>query len=402
MIAPARRRAFRLTLFLTFMVVLSLASARQLVISPSHGQDFRDFFAAATLVARGGDPYDAGALAREQDRLYNQPGHFKPGDANFYDPLPYPQGPWVALALVPTTALPWQTAYLLYLAGAITAIAAAAWALLRLFGWSGRALLLATGAIALSPVAFINLFQGQPVPFLLAAFAGAWILLRRDRPLLAGMLLALAWIKPHIGLPLLVVLGVLEPAAVRNLVTGFAAGTLALFTVAAAVMRGALLDWPQTVLGQWSGALQQADLASINAFAYPALHGAARQATVGLAILAAAGYVIWTFRHRSSPLHRAMTLLLLTLLAAPYAHSYDTLLLVPVILALLRPVQAGWADPAVEIACWAFAIFPLFYFAGFHLGYFNGFTAIPVTLLGLAWHRHRVAATAGATLPVAA
>jgi hypothetical protein len=97
-----------------------------------------------------------------------------------------------------------------------------------------------------------------------------------------------------------------------------------------------------------------------------------------------------------------MTLLLLTLLAAPYAHSYDTLLLVPVILALLRPVQAGWADPAVEIACWAFAIFPLFYFAGFHLGYFNGFTAIPVTLLGLAWHRHRVAATAGATLPVAA
>jgi hypothetical protein len=55
-IAPARRRAFRLTLFLTFMVVLSLASARQLVISPSHGQDFRDFFAAATLVARGGDP----------------------------------------------------------------------------------------------------------------------------------------------------------------------------------------------------------------------------------------------------------------------------------------------------------------------------------------------------------
>jgi hypothetical protein len=48
------------------------------------------------------------------------------------------------------------------------------------------------------------------------------------------------------------------------------------------------------------------------------------------------------------------------------------------------------------------AIFPLFYFAGFHLGYFNGFTAIPVTLLGLAWHRHRVAATAGATLPVAA
>lgn len=402
MIGSVRRRAFRLTLFLTFVVVLSVASARQLVISPSHGQDFRDFFAAATLMARGGDPYDAGALAREQDHLYNQPDHLQPGNANFYDPIPYPQGPWVAMALIPTTALPWQAAYLLYLAGAITAIAAAAWTLLRLFGWSGRALLLATGAIALSPVAFINIFQGQPVPFLLAAFAGAWILLRRNRPLLAGAVLALAWIKPHIGLPLLVVLGVLEPDAVRALLTGFAAGTVALFALAAAVMHSALLDWPQTVLGQWSGALQQADLASINAFSYPALHGVVRQGAVGLALLAAIGYVLWTFRHRAARLSRAMTVLLLTLLAAPYAHSYDTLLLVPVILALLGSHYEGWVDPVVESALWAFAIFPLLYFSGFHLGYFNGFTAIPVVLLGVAWHRRRMAVSAGVTLAAAA
>jgi Glycosyltransferase family 87 len=268
-----RRRAFRQRLFVTFLAVLALASARQLATSPSHGQDFRDFFAAATLIAQGGNPYDIGALTSEQDHLYNQPSHLKPGDPAYYDHIPYPQGPWVAIAIVPSTVLPWQAAYLLYLAAALGAIVAAGWALLRLFGWSGRALQLAIGAVALSPVTFISLFQGQPVPFLLAAFAGAWTLIRGGRPLLAGALLAIGWIKPHIGLPLLLVMAIVEGHSLRKLLTGFAGGSIVLFLLAAAIMRGALLDWPRVVLGQWSGALQQTDLASVNALYYPAVSG---------------------------------------------------------------------------------------------------------------------------------
>ena len=401
-IASARRRTFRQRLFVTFLTVLALASARQLVIAPGHGQDFRDFFAAATLVAEGRDPYNVGALAEEQNRLYNQPGHLKPGDLAFYDAVPYPQGPWVAMALIPVTPLPWQVAYVIYLVGAITALAASGWALLRLFGWSGRPLRLAVGAILFSPVAFINIFQGQPVPFLLAAFAGAWALHRGNRPMLAGALMAVAWIKPHIGLPLLLVLGIVEPAPVRRLITGFLLGSAALFVVAALALREALLEWPQVVFGQWSGALQQADLASINAFYYPALHGGLRQGAVALVALAAAGYAIRVVRqHRDRPLV-ALTLLLLTLLAAPYAHSYDALLLLPVVLALLGAQAQRWADPPVEIALWAFAIFPVLYFAGLHVGYFNGFTAIPVALLGVAWHLRLRPAPAGSALAVAA
>lgn len=396
-----RRRAFRQRLLLTFLAVLALASARQLLVSPSHGQDFRDFFAAATLVAHGGNPYDGGALAREQDRLYNQPAHSQPGDPAYYDALPYPQGPWVALAIVPTTPLPWQAAYAIYVAAALAAIAASAWALLRLLGFTGQ-LLPASAAILASPVAFINIFQGQPVPFLLAGFAAAWTLQREGRHLLAGALLAIGWIKPHIGLPLLLAVALLEPAAVRALLSGFALGTITLFAFAGLVMRGALLDWPRAVLGQWSGTLQQADLASINAFYYPALSGIVRQLAVALVVLGAGCYAAWTYRHSRARLTRALTLLLLTFVAAPYAHSYDTLLLLPVILALVGPQLAGWRHPAVEIAIWAFATVPLFYFAGFHLGYFNGFTAIAVALLGFAWHRTMAAAGNRDSMPVAA
>ncbi len=397
-----RRRAFRQRLFCAFLVMLALASARQLVISPSHGQDFRDFFAAATLVAQGHDPYDAASLAREQDALYNQPDHRRPGDSAYYDPIPYPQGPWVAMALVPTTLLPWQAAYVLYLVSAVTAIAAAAWACLRVLGWSGRALQLAVAATVLSPVAFINLFQGQPVPFLLAAFAGAWVLLQRGRPTLAGMLVAIAWIKPHIGLPLLLVLAIISPAGVRRLLAGFMAGTVGLFAVAALVLHGALLEWPTVVVGQWSGPLQQADLASINALYYPALRGGLRQAVVAVILVLAGGYAIRVFLRRPALLVRALTLLLLTIAAAPYAHSYDALLLLPVALALIGTRLDGWAHPSVEIALWAFAIFPVLYFAGFHIGYFNGFTAIPVLLLAIAWHRRGLPPAPAATLAVAA
>ena len=397
-----RRRAFRQRLLLGFLAVLALASARQLLVSPSHGQDFRDFFAAANLVAQGGNPYDGNALAIEQDHLYNQPAHSKPGDPAYYDALPYPQGPWVALAIVPLTPLSWQAAYAIYLAAALTAIAASAWALMRLLGFSGRTLQASTAAVLASPVAFINIFQGQPVPFLLAAFAGAWTLQRQGRHRLAGALLAIGWIKPHIGLPLLLVVALLEPRAFRSLLSGFALGSLILFGVAALVMRGAFLDWPRAVLGQWSGALQQADLSSINAFYYPALSGVARQLVVAVVLIAAGCYATWTFRHSRAGLTRALTVLLLTFLAAPYAHSYDTLLLLPVMLALVGPLLSGWRNPSVEIAIWAFATVPLFYFAGFHLGYFNGFTALPVALLGFAWQRRRAEAGSADRMPVAA
>jgi hypothetical protein len=54
---------------------------------------------------------------------------------------------------------------------------------------------------------------------------------------------------------------------------------------------------------------------------------------------------------------------------------------------LLTRDLRGWGDATTEVALWAFATVPFAYFIGWHLGFFNGFTAIPVVLLLLAWHR---------------
>src|SRR5256714_7838834 len=111
MTAAERGIRRRQRLFVVFTAVLVLAYARQLVNAPTAGQDFRAFFAAATLAAQGGDPYDWTALGHTEEALYNSPGHIRVGDPAYYDFLPYPEGPWLALALEPLTGLSWRAVY---------------------------------------------------------------------------------------------------------------------------------------------------------------------------------------------------------------------------------------------------------------------------------------------------
>jgi len=60
MTAAERGIRRRQRLYVIFTAVLVLAYARQLAVAPTAGQDFRAFFAAATVAAQGGDPYDWG------------------------------------------------------------------------------------------------------------------------------------------------------------------------------------------------------------------------------------------------------------------------------------------------------------------------------------------------------
>jgi len=164
------------------------------------------------------------------------------------------------------------------------------------------------------------------------------------------------------------------------------------------------MEWPLQIPRMWQ-AVQglQPDIAAVESFFYPGLHGWPKMAALLLTMGAAAGYAGWALRRAPDPLTRGLTLLLVWLAALPFVQSYDMILLLPVVAVLLGPRLEGWADPLVEITIWAFLILPLCYFLGLRFGYFNGFTAIPVALLLLAWHRQRVTrAPAHVTAAVAA
>jgi len=391
MTAAQRGLRSRQRLFVIFTAVLVLAYARQLVVAPGAGQDFRAFFAAATLAAHGGDPYDWTALGHTEDALYNAAAHVHAGDPAYYDFLPYPEGPWLALALEPLTRLSWQTVYPIFGALMLLAIGTGCWLILTRLGWFATRRRIAIAVATLSPIAFFNIFQGQVTALVFLGFAAAWYLAWRGQPVAGGLALTLVWIKPNLGVALPLVVALLEPHAARRLLISFGGGSILAFGVAALALPGVLFHWPAEILSHWRAAQgTQPDIASIHSFYYPALTGPLKTIALSLVIVAGGAYGLWSLRRIRDPLSRGLTLLLLWFVLLPYVHSFDAILLLPLLAVLLATDLAGWGDVPTEVTVWAFAIVPFAYFLGWDVGFFNGFTAIPITLLLIAWHRRIV------------
>lgn len=397
-----RRRRFRLRLLLGFLVLLTVAYTRQMLTSPTVGQDFRAFYAGATVLRAGGNPYDWSVLGAAETALYNTPSQLHGGDPGYYDFLPLPEGPWLLLALEPFTAWPWPVADALWSIVLMAVIAAGAWLVLRQLGWQGGPLRLGLLTVLLSPIVFINLFLGQATPLIFAAFAAALVLAERRRPWLAGLLLAVVWIKPNLGLALPVVVALVQSDGWRRLLSGFASGTLAAFALAGVFIGAGVVDWPRGIVQVWHSVQgPQPDIASLHSFYYPLLGGWVKTAALLLVSTAIGAYGVWALRRSPAGRLRGMTFLVVWLCGLPYAHSFDAILLLPVLAILVGPTFRGLQDPWVELAVWAFALCPLLYFTGAHIGPLNGFGAIPVAGTAWAWHR-RIVAPSPAGLAVAA
>jgi hypothetical protein len=393
-LAAARRRV-RQRLLVLFLLAMIIPYARQMVSSSTVGQDFRAFFAAATVVAHHGDPYNWPSLAAAEYQLYDAPHALVPGNPAYYEFLAYPEGPWLAFALAPMTNLPWPVAYALFAVMLGLIVLGASFATFTLLGWPRRRAALAAGCTLLSAVGFINLFMGQVSVIVFGSFIAAWLLTHRGRPWLAGAVLVLVWVKPNIGLPLPLVVALLEPAVARRLIGGFVVASAGAFGLAAAVMGLHFLEWPLQIPRMWQ-AVQglQPDIASVESFFYPGLSGWMKTAALLLTLLAAVVYGAWAIRRAPDAHTRGLTLLIIWLFALPFVQSYDLILLLPAIALLLGPRLDGWDDVVVELTIWGFAVIPLLYFLGARLGYFNGFTAIPFFMLIIAWHRRVLARSA--------
>jgi hypothetical protein len=388
MTRAAARRRFRQRLLVVFLLAMLIPYGRQLVTSSTVGQDFRAFFAAATVVAHHGDPYNWPTLAATEYQLYDAPQGLKPGDAAYYEFLAFPEGPWLAYALAPLTGLPWPVAYAIYAVLLGLMLLAASFVTFTMLGWSYRRAALGAGCTLACAVGFINLFMGQVSVIVFGALIAALLLARRGQPWLAGAVLAVVWVKPNIGLPLALVLALLEPAVARRMLSGFVVASAAAFGLMAAVMGLHFLEWPLQVPRMWQ-AVQglQPDIASVESFYYPGLSGWVKTGALLVTLLAAVAYGGWAIRRAPDAHTRGLTLLIIWLFALPFVQSYDLVLLLPVMALLLGPRLEGWEDPLVELTVWGFAVIPLLYFLGARLGYFNGFTVIPFSLLVIAWHQ---------------
>jgi len=299
--------------------------------------DYRDFFAAATLIGRGVDPYHLGVL-----RVAEQAADAYPllhlGVGPFVDP------PVTAWALLPLAHLSFWVSFGVFTALSAVLVVITLTLLARDLGWRHTAILAA--AALTSWIGLLGLVSGQFDALLFAALAGSMLLAWHERGLAAGCVLAVILLKPDLLWPAPIFLFLaLWPNRARA--WHFAAGFLGVALLFILASWSLLPSWWHA-LGHFAAGVgsRQPDLAGLPGLlrAAPASWGLGTGVSapltlllVALALVTMAIFGAWMMMspdwRRVSPVGRIAWAVALPvgiwLAATPYGHPNDDLLLLP-------------------------------------------------------------------------
>lgn len=309
--------------------------------------DFTSLYAASLLAQsktaldlyRTQEMYQASLLAAQA--AYDGKLSEKQARAVGVHPWMYPP-PFILLAL-PLASLPYLLAWLVWLGVTSVPYLLA----MRMILQDRSFWLIALGA----PPVFFNIMYGQ-TGFLVAGLIGLGLVWLRSRPVLAGICIGLASIKPHFGL--LLPFALIAGAHWKTLWT--ATATVLTAAVAAGLLFGAdtWLAFIGTLMANARGIEQGVFKLSVMTSVLGALHYLGfsmstawnGQAVAACLMLAA---VIWAWwrqpSHPGFPGLEAAVLCTATLLAVPMAYLYDLMLLVPAIAWLWADMQARGCRP---------------------------------------------------------
>jgi hypothetical protein len=378
------------------VLVLVCSVALDLVLLPHDGglgHDFSAFYAAGLTLRHGHDPYSWSQLGATEAHLRSIGDPRQPVCRSQLQACnPYANPPLFAWAMAAFTVVPERPAYVIWLAAMVAAMLGSVALLASWDGMGRRSWALLVFAVTPAPV--IGYFLGQQTPLLLIALAAALTALRRERPALAGILLTVGWIKPHLMFPIaLVLVAMLGRPQARRLLAGLLCAS-ALLGLASWLLTGEALGiaWVRG-LSLWGHTLDtvQPDLSSL-AGVYLSVVGRPWSVYVGAAIVGAwllfAALLVRKVRREGlAPADdRWLRLLALALaswlLATPYAHPADLVLLVPVLPVLLGRHLGGLADPQVRLALGMLLIAPEADLLGFRPNLWLSYSVlVPLTML---------------------
>lgn len=358
------------------------------------GADFRLFYAAATALARGSDPYRLSVLQAAEQATQHSPG---PGPRPMLDRFAAP--PVAGAVLIPLTRLGFWPAFALFTGLGLLALALVTALLGRDLGWRHLGGL-ELGVVA-SWIVVLGLLSGQFDALIFAAVGGAMLLAWHERALPAGLVMGLVWIRPELlwPAPLLLFLVLLRQ---RSRASRFAEG-FAITTAASVIVYPGLLPGWWRALWSFGGSVarQPPDLAGL-----PTLAGAAPAswklsagllapgtlATGCLALLAIGIFSTWMLTSRDwdrvSQVGRIAwgvgLPLAIWLAATPYSHTNDDVLLLPLLMLTVgrdaRRVHGLGLGLALVAVIWLLLIWP-----GGVLPWPVGLAVLALLSIGL-WH----------------
>ncbi|HLH18819.1 MAG TPA: glycosyltransferase family 87 protein [Bryobacteraceae bacterium] len=312
-----------------FCAAGALVSALTALYGPFHWgeprdgrNDFRAFYAGGRLAGTS-RLYVPEAIYRVQEAETTPWG---PADLETKRALVFIRLPWFALFLKPISLLPYLAAYRLWLALMLAALG------VFLLLWDGDWRVKGPAVCCCLP-AFRGIFSGQDVTLVLMWLGLSLYLWRRNRPFLAGLVLALCTAKFH--LMILVPLVLLAQKRWRY-TAGLAAGGALLF---AASCLGMGWRWPHEFLR----AIQDP---RINAAPsrMPNLHLLAHGSLfIELLLAMTVALSVWSFARRSDSLEWGIALAFAGgVILAVHNDMQDCCLMLPAIL-LVAQRAAGWA-----------------------------------------------------------
>jgi hypothetical protein len=297
-------------------LVVLLASSKGLttINGGRVGGDLPAFYGAARIVRDGhGDRlYDPQLQEAAQQDLLPAPGR-----------LPFPYPPYVAVAYVPLTWLPFKAAYLVHVLVMAACVAGAIGYLRRALPALRAEFLPAVAAtLAFYPV-FRAVLGGQNTPLSLLCAAGAAAALSRGNALTAGVWMGVWLFKPQLALPVAFFV-LLRNSNRARFAIGMAAVGAAYYLVGAAI--GGWL-WPAWWLREGAFPFAAADLVvdRMNGISLPIAATALGIAPAGwVAAFAVAVYALWiAWRERPDPVTLVSIAAAAAVLCAPYVLYYD-------------------------------------------------------------------------------
>lgn len=325
--------------------VVAVRAAAGLGHGYSFGNDFYQIWLTAReCVRQRRDPYSPEMTREIQTGLYGRPlDPRRPMDPVDRRVFPYPA--YADLVFFPTAAVPFPVLRWAVLVVLATLTIASVFLWLRAFEWHLEwpwiaAVLLLTMT---SYSALEALFAGQIgllVAFLLAA---SIVLLRRDRFLLAGILMALATLKPQVtalAIVFLLLWTLYDWHVRRRFVVGFFSTLAILFAASLAWLPGWIQSWIHTVLAYRHYTRPPLVTEVLTSPLGPRFSPPATFVLTAASVLIA---VILAWRGRVAALNSFQFWITLTLLLSittitilPGQAVYDHLILVPGILLLVR------------------------------------------------------------------
>ena len=311
------------------------------------GADWAMFVGAAQVMNEGGNPYDHIVLYRTEKALLAGQGlpitEKRPVVRVGNPPLFF----W---ALRPLAGLPFRPVACTWMALLYALSAAGFLALLRYLGWSRRFVPLVV--FLAMPQVVTGAFYGNVIGVCFAAIAFGLLCLNR-RPLVAGALLSLAWLKPPVALPIVFLIILFHPRVRKQLVTGFVTATAGI-TALTILLTGthSLQSWITGLLGYSRDMSIQPDVASL-AGLYVRWAPSTVRVMLELLLLGSALAITAAFwRTRREYQDRTAvaiaSLWCVWMLATPYAHFFDEMLLAFPMLVLVGKdaYRITWRLPA--------------------------------------------------------